>query len=370
MKIASTEEGANLIGREDEAVPRDVAAPSTPDAALSIGRENKLVPREVLKAIAGSLKSANRIVLLPHQNVDGDALGAALALGLGLEACGKQVDILLEEAVPKMLDFLPGMHLIKKAPAKQYDVAMNIDNGDLARLGVRLPVFQYAAVRLSIDHHSTNHVEADYSFVDTAAAATGEIVGDLLKLLEIPYTGDIAICLYTAILTDTGGFRFTNTTSETHRFASELMSYGIDCGYIAKRVFDTVSLAKLQLIKLVMNRLQFYEDGQLAISWLKPDEIMVAGGTSDDFEGMVNIGRNVEGVEVSLFIREEEDKQLKGSLRSNECVDVAKVAEAYGGGGHKRAAGFSLKADLDGTMDKLKKDIIEAIRDCQSKSGF
>ena len=322
-----------------------------------------------LAEVAEQIATAHAIAILPHQNADGDALGAALALGLGLVSRGMSVDVLLEEPVPKMLSFLPGLWLVKDAPADTYDVALNIDNGDLNRLGVRQPVYWGAACRLSIDHHATNQVKADVSHVDTTAAATGEIVRDLLTLLNISLTRDIATCLYTAILTDTGGFRFTNTTPRTHQIAAELMAFGVDCGDVAKRVFDTVSMAKLQLMKQAMNHLQLYEDGLLAISFLRPEDIRAVGGTQDDFEGMVNIGRNVEGVEVSLFVREETPGFLKGSLRSNERVDVAEIAQTVGGGGHKRASGFALQGDLNEVIGMLRDSVVEALRASMLKGG-
>lgn len=322
-----------------------------------------------LDAVAQQIAAASTVAILPHQNADGDALGAAVALGLGLTSKGMSVDILLEEPIPKMLSFLPGLWLVKDSPAASYDVALNIDNGDLNRLGVRQPIYWGAACRLSIDHHATNSVQADVSHVDTTAAATGEIVRDLLSLLDIPLTRDIATCLYTAILTDTGGFRFTNTTPRTHQIAAELMAFGVDCGDVAKRVFDTVSMAKLKLMKQAMNHMALYENGQLAVSFLRPEDIRDAGGTQDDFEGMVNIGRNLEGVEVSLFIREETPGFLKGSLRSNECVDVSQIAQTVGGGGHMRASGFATEGTLEEVIKTLSERIIEVLRTCERKGG-
>jgi bifunctional oligoribonuclease and PAP phosphatase NrnA len=325
---------------------------------------------EGLVQIAERLKTADRIAILPHSGVDGDALGASLALAIGLTSIGKSVDVLLEEQVPRSLDFLPGCGLIRSAAAPSYDVALNVDNGDLTRLGAREPVYRQAASRLSIDHHATNRVVADISHVDTGASATGEIVFDLLAIMEIPLDPDIALCLYTAILTDTGGFRFTNTTPRTHQIAAVLMAFGIDCNNAAKRVFDTIPMSKMLLMKQVMNHMQVCEDGLLAISFLRLEDILEAGGESDDFEGMVNIGRNLEGVEVSFFIREDQPGKLKGSLRSNACVDVAEIAETIGGGGHVRAAGFSTEGSLDEVIGLMRERILSAIRNCRTKGGL
>lgn len=309
--------------------------------------------------VAECLKTASDIVILPHINADGDALGAALALGLALTSLGKSVDVLVEEDVPSTLDFLPGLNLIKNHPDKRYNVALNIDNGDIARLGQREPYFHDAKIKLSIDHHATNRVEADYSYVDIKSAATGEIVYDLiLNHLNVSLNKDIALCLYTAIITDTGGFRYTNTTPRTLEISAELLRQGIDFPYVIKKVFDMVSHTKLYLMKQTMNSLRLLEDGKLAVSYLTYKDIQKYPAKSDDFEGLVNIGRNLEGVEVSVFLREDNEGHFKGSIRSNNYVDVAAVSEKFGGGGHKRAAGFN----INGPLEEVIISVVAAIK--------
>lgn len=314
---------------------------------------------ELLGRIAGQLKASGTIAILPHLNADGDALGAALALALALTSAGKTVDVMLEEPVPPTLDFMPGQSLLADAPRAGYDLAVNIDNGDVTRLGERADTFRHAPVRLSIDHHATNKVEADLSYIDTSAAATGEIVFDLIALLGVPLDRDMAICLYTAILTDTGGFRFTNTTPRTHEITSHLMTFGIDHGFIAKKVFDTISHTKMQLMRLSLDNMRFHENGKVAVTHIRHDDLNGLQVRSDDFEGLVNLGRNLVGVEVSLFLREERPDVWKGSLRSNGCVDVAIVSETVAGGGHKRASGFN----VTGTMEEIESGLLAAIRE-------
>jgi len=318
---------------------------------------------ETLQKIAENLIDSEDVVLLPHINADGDALGAALALGLALIEMGKKVDILLEEEVPSNLDFLPGQELIKKTPEKSYTVAVNIDNGDIARLGKREPLFHSARIRLSIDHHTTNRVEAHYSYVNTKAAATGEIVYDLIiNYFKRNLNKDIALCLYTAIVTDTGGFRYTNTTPETLMICADLMRQGIDFPYVIKKVFDMVSYTKLYLMKKTMNSLILLENGKLAISYLTYEDIKNYDFKNDDYEGLVNIGRNLEGVEVSVFLREDAEGNFRGNLRSNNYVDVSEIAECFNGGGHKRAAGFNSSGPREKIIEKLIDIIVPKIR--------
>jgi len=313
-----------------------------------------------LEAIAKVLSKAGSVAILPHLNVDGDALGASLALALALSSNHCQAHVLIEEDVPATLDFLPGLELIKRSPEGRYQVALNMDNGDINRLGERQAVYQDAEMRLSVDHHATNKVEADISYVDTGAAATVEIIYRLLtEYMGIPVTKDIALCLYTAIITDTGGFRFSNTTPETMVIAGELMKTGIDFTNANKKVFDRISYAKLFLMKQTMNSLKLLLDGKLAVSYLRWDDLSSFNAKLEDSEGLVNIGRNLEGVEVSLFLREEKPGNFKGSLRSNEYVDVSKIAEKFGGGGHKRAAGFS----AEGELEDIVKSLADAIKD-------
>ena len=314
----------------------------------------------ILESIAKTLGGARSVAIMPHLNVDGDALGASLALALALNGDNCQADVLLEEPVPAMLDFLPGQEHIKKTPGDHYDVAVNIDNGDTARLGARLKVYQNAGARLSLDHHSTNKVEADISYVDTRAAATGEIVYKLLtRHMGIKLTQDMALCLYTAIITDTGGFRFSNTTPETMEIAGELMKTGIDFTNANKKVFDRISYAKLFLMKQTMNSLKLLFDGKMAVSYLRWSDLASFNAKLEDTEGLVNIGRNLEGVEVSLFLKEEKPGTFKGSLRSNEYVDVARIAEKCGGGGHMRAAGFTMEGDLE----DIVRSLADAVKD-------
>lgn len=316
-----------------------------------------------LSKVAEKLKEARDIVILPHINADGDALGAALGLALALKSMGKDVDVLVEEEVPSNLDFLPGQELIKTNPQKRYHVALNIDNGDITRLGLREPYFHKSDIKLSIDHHATNKVEADYSYIDIKASATGEIVYDLiLTYLKGSLSKDIALCLYTAIVTDTGGFRYTNTTPRTLEIGAELLKYDIDFPYVIKKVFDMVSHTKLFLMKQTMNSLRLLEDGKLAISYITYDDIKDVSAQNDDFEGLVNIGRNIMGVEVSLFLRENPEGQFRGNLRSNTYVDVSKVAEKFGGGGHKRAAGFNITGPLEEVIALLTDAILPEIR--------
>lgn len=310
-----------------------------------------------MKEIVKLIDEAASIAILTHTSADGDALGSSFGLALALELAGKKVSVFLEEPVPKMLDFLPGQHLVSEHSKQAFDLAVCLDTSDMGRLGKRAFIYSGAEKKITIDHHTTNNMEADGLWIDQKASATGEMIYHLVQALNIPVNRDIAICLYTAIVTDTGGFRYSNTNPESHKIAAVLLEKDIPFADIAKKVFDIVSHSKMSLMKKTLGNLTLYFDGKVAVSWLMNGDIMNVNAQTDDFEGLVNVGRNLEGVEVSLFLREEKPGHFKGSLRANEYVDVAHIASLFSGGGHKRAAGFS----IDGTLDECIKKVLAEI---------
>lgn len=310
-----------------------------------------------MKKLVKLIDEAGSIAILTHTSADGDALGSSFGLGLALELAGKKVSVFLEEPVPKMLDFLPGQQLVSEYSKQAFDLAVCLDTSDMARLGKRSGIYSGAMKKITIDHHTTNNMEADGLWIDQKASATGEIIYHLIRELNIPVNRDIAICLYTAVITDTGGFRYSNTNPESHKIAAALLDLDIPFADIAKKVFDVVSYSKMSLMKTTLHNLTLYFDGRVAVSWLLNGDIIDVNAQTDDFEGLVNVGRNLEGVEVSLFLREEKPGHFKGSLRANEYVDVAHIASLFSGGGHKRAAGFS----IDGFLDESIKRVLDEI---------
>ncbi len=314
-----------------------------------------------MEQLLNLIRQAESIAVITHTSADGDALGSSFAMALALKYMGKKVEVFLEEDVPKMLQFLPGQQLIGKPSEQSYDLVICLDTSDLARLGKRVWIYTHATRKITIDHHTTNNMEADGLWIDIKAAAVGEMVYLLIKALEVPISRDMAICLYTAIITDTGGFRYSNTRPESHLITAELLKMDIPFADIAKKVFEFVSHSKMVLMKKTLQNLTLYHGGKTAFSWIEHDDIHPVNAQNDDFEGLVNVGRNLEGVEVSLFLREESPGHYKGSLRANEYVDVAKIASLFSGGGHKRAAGFSMDGKLEEIRDRVLAEIEKVI---------
>lgn len=310
-----------------------------------------------MKDLVSIIQNSDTIAIVTHTSADGDALGSSFGLALALEHLGKKVSVFLEEPVPKMLNFLPGQHLVSEYKGEVFDLCICVDTSDMKRLGDRVEIYSKAVKKITIDHHTTNNMQADGLWIDESASATGEMIYKLIKTMNVDISRDIADNLYTAIVTDTGGFRYSNTTPESHIIAADLLSRGVPFTDIIKKVFDTISYSKMLLMKKALQNLTLYFNGKVAVSYLLYDDIKSADAQTDDFEGLVNVGRNLEGVEVSLFLREEKSGVFKGSLRANDYVDVSRIASVFSGGGHKRAAGFTVEGGLEESIGRVLAEV-------------
>ncbi|HHW48607.1 MAG TPA: bifunctional oligoribonuclease/PAP phosphatase NrnA [Clostridiaceae bacterium] len=319
----------------------------------------------VLNEIISLLKGKEKILILPHVSADGDAIGSSIALGLALEKMGKQVRIYFEEEIPDKYNFLPGQHLIEiyDEEKKEFEaeVAVAIDTGDENRLGKRRDVFNEAGVTVNIDHHNTNSMYADFNFVQPHCSAVGEIVYRIIKMMDLVIDYDISICLYVAISTDTGGFRYSNTTPETHRIISELIDIDIDVSEISRRIFETNSYKKIKLMGAAIDTLELLENGRIALHTITNEVMKAIGAKEEECDGLVNIGRSIEGVEVAILLRELENGEIRVNLRSNTYVDVSEIAGFFSGGGHIRAAGCTMEGDIESAKQKLIDKIVQKL---------
>lgn len=314
----------------------------------------------ILDNIISILKSADRIAILPHLSVDGDGLGSSLALGLILGKLGKKTAVFLEENIPSVYDFLPGLELVAADPPAgcTFDVAVALDTGDPGRLGRRADIFNAAGITVNIDHHTTNSQFAFYNYVDIKASSVGEIVYQLIKMMGQDMDADIATCLYVALATDTGGFKYSNTSALTHQVAADLINSGVNVADVSQRVFDATSLEKTRLVGLAINSLELLEHGKVAFVTLTDKMVKETGAGEEDFDGIVNIGRNINGVEVAAMFREKDCCEVRVNLRSNVFVDVSAIARTFSGGGHKKASGCTVQ----GSLEEVKSKLLEAIR--------
>ncbi len=317
----------------------------------------------MLKKIAEAINKAGTIAILPHIAADGDAVGSSLALAIALSRCGKNASVLLEEKIPQLYDFLPGIELSLPYTGEEgvYELAIALDCGDIYRLGSRRGVFEKAQVTVNIDHHPTNTGFAVYDYVDTKAAATGEILYRLMEHMGIRPDMDVSSCLYTAIVTDTGGFRYSNTTPETFSICSKLLEAGVDLSAISHRVFEVTSLSKVRLTGEAISTLEVHENGKVAVMMLTAEAMKRSGASDEDSDGIINIARNINGVEAAAILKELDNGDIKVSLRSNDYLDVSQIARKHSGGGHVKAAGFTVK---DGSgMKKAATELLHEIKE-------
>ena len=318
-----------------------------------------MIEKEIIKAIEG----AERIAILPHVFADGDALGSSIALALALRKMEKQVKVYIEEEIPRTFDFLPGKEFIEvfKGQIEDFDLILILDTGDLARLGKRVDIFNNKGYTINIDHHTTNTEFAAINHVDTNAAAVGEIIYQLIKSLGISIDQNIATCLYVAIATDTGGFRYSNTTALTHQITADLINNGVDVSKISQIVFETLPYKKVKLMGLAIDTIEISENGKLAFITVTDEMLKKTNASDEDCDGLVNIARNIEGVEVAVLVRQRSKDEFKVNFRSQNYVDVSAIARKYSGGGHMKAAGCTINGNMEEIKQMLKKDIKEVL---------
>lgn len=304
--------------------------------------------------IKEEINKANSIIILTHEMPDGDAIGSSLAMYAGLKQLGKNVDVVMENN-SAVFDFLPGADEIKKqGKSENYDLAIALDCGDIKRLNGFSEYFENANTTIEIDHHGINTMFAEYNFVNPMAPACAQILITVLEDLGIEITKEIGTCLLTGIITDTGGFKYQGVSAETFEFAAELLNKGVNVSNIYKKVLQTISRSKFELRKIAMERLEFLEDGKIAFTYINNEDAEKVNAETGAHEGIVEMGRDVEGVEVSIFLREnKENDGYKISLRSNDYVNVADICLMFNGGGHIRAAGGNIKLPLKEAKERI-----------------
>jgi phosphoesterase RecJ-like protein len=310
--------------------------------------------------IVDLLLQSEKVLLTTHIFPDGDALGSQLGLGHALEAMGKEVYLYCEEPASYLLDFLPGCDkLIPFFPDDHdFDCAVSLDCGDMRRLGNQAYGLLEQAPFIVIDHHAGHQDFGDLRWVDAKRSSTGEMVYDLIRLLGGRITKDCAYCLYTAILTDTGSFRYDSTSPHTMRVAADLMEYGISVPEICAHIYDSYTKNRLQLLQKVLSTLELYEDDKIAVIRVTQELFEETETTGADTELFINFPRSLHSVKVAVFLKETADNLIGVSMRAKGDVDVSRVARSLGGGGHRNAAGFKLP---DVSLDDLQQRLLAAL---------
>src|SRR5919198_1027546 len=307
-----------------------------------------------LAAVAATIRSHDRFLIVTHENPDGDALGSLLALKLALDSLGKDSEMYLygNAPLPREYAFMPLDGLRREPPGDAAErVLIALDCANEQRLGPDETVLERAPLTIDVDHHHDNSRFGDVNLIVADASSTGEILRDLFRELGVELTPDIAEALYIAVVTDTGRFQYTNTTPKALRLAAELVEAGADVHRVFQGVYESVAFAKLKLIARALDHARVYEGGRVIVSHLERDDFDAAGAEEPYSEGIIDYLRAVEGAEIAALIREPPTRNgptRRVSLRTTaEGVDVSVIARKSGGGGHRQAAGFSSEAPLD-----------------------
>ena len=313
----------------------------------------------MIKEIIEMIMKSNKIGITFHESPDGDSLGSSLSLLNALRSINKCVYIICKEKIPETFSFLPLSEEIDGSSSKLLegtDCLITLDCGSIERLNCNVNFEDRKFNLINMDHHISNDKFGDINFVDPGAAAVGEIIYKLISKMKIPITTEIAICIYTSILTDTGSFRHSNTTATTHDIVSDLMKKTeFDFSSIHRKIFDNKKLPIIKLQGLVINNLYLANDGKLCVMKLTQKMLREVGLQQCDSAEFMSLGLKISSVEAAVLIKEK-DKGIKASLRSKEYVDVRKIAENYGGGGHVRAAGLSMDVSVNEAEKLLIRD--------------
>jgi bifunctional oligoribonuclease and PAP phosphatase NrnA len=310
--------------------------------------------------IINVINNSSKIAVTSHVQPDGDNIGSSLALCLALQKLGKKAIYVLDDNIPELYRFLKGAREVEKPSfftELDFDLVIALDCGDLERLGkVAQQIGETKLV--NIDHHVSNTRFAEINLVEENASATAEIVYKLIKSMGIFIDKDIADCIYTGIVTDTGMFQYSNTSEETHSIAAELIIAGVNPSYMFNKIYQNSPKEKVLLLGEALKSLEFFNHDMVSCISITKAQVDSIAEEDIDTEGIVNLGRDIVGVEVAIFLKQKDPNLFKVSLRSKSYIDVSIIAKDFGGGGHIRAAGCT----ITGSLESAKQQILLAIQ--------
>ncbi len=314
----------------------------------------------MLSQVVEMIESKRRFAITSHIRPDGDSLGSSLGLFWLLRALDKEVEVIMRDPVPLAYSRLPGAEQVRVTPAvdRAYDAVFVIECSDVSRPGL-LDLEKQLVV--NIDHHATTSHFGQVNWIDATASAVGEMIYNLMKAIGVRPTREIAECVYTALLTDTGSFHYSNTSERTFKIASELVRAGVKPAKISQAVFNNHPWSKIELGARVMATARRDPSGRVA--WMRQTLAMLdeTGAGEEDGDGFVNYPMSCGEVEAVAFLKETAPGVYRTSLRSKGEVNVARIAEQHGGGGHRNAAGCTLTGDWDGAERMIVRELLDAV---------
>jgi bifunctional oligoribonuclease and PAP phosphatase NrnA len=312
------------------------------------------------KSVLNTIRRHRKFLVTTHQNPDADAVSSALAMAMFLKSLGKKVQVLNEDACPQWLKFLPGTSMFKKASdikKVDYEVAIALDCGDLNRVGGVRKFIEVGKPLINIDHHVTNDSFGSVNVVWSKASSTCEMIFDLLKVAKYPLNKNSALLLYAGIMTDTGSFRYENTSAHCHAIAGKLMAFNFSAAHLYDRLYAGIPVADMKMFTDVIHRAQLL-DGNRVYCVSLPKGVMGRFSKSFDLkEKLFTFLRMIEGIEVVVILTELNTKEVRVNLRSQNNFDVASLSQQFDGGGHKKAAGCR----IFGSLSQAQKIICSAI---------
>ncbi len=316
----------------------------------------------MIEKIASILKTEDNFVVVTHVNPDGDALGSLLGMHLALAEMGKQSHPLSADKFPAIYDFLPGHEQIISevmgiADHPKFIIA--VDAAEEKRISGDISGLRSRTRLINIDHHTTNPEFGDFNFVQTDATSTAELVHQVLKVAGYNLSSDVGKCLYTGLVTDTGGFRFAGVNSRTLAIGAEMLSAGFASYDVTRPLFEEYPIRRIYLERIVLERIEILLDGKLVLSTLYSEDFKKFGAEMSETENLVNRLRENKGVLAGILFTTMPDNVVRVSFRSKDSLDVSAIAKSLGGGGHSHAAG--LKSTLP--LQELKEKIILAVAD-------
>ncbi len=304
--------------------------------------------------LAQTIKSMNKIYIITHMFPDGDALGSAFSLCRMLQKIGKQATVLLGNEIPKKFEFMKE-YIEPQIFKEEYIISVDLASNSLLEPSLE----KYASkIDLCIDHHISNRKFAALNYIDPTAAANSEIIYDLIELLNVPIDKYIAEGLYIGISSDTGCFRYSNTTYKSHEIAAKLMKQGVAVSRINEKLFTLKSKKILEIEKLLNQNIKYFADGQLAITFITLKDLQKYNIKDNECDGIASIPIRIEGVNVGITLREKSPDNYKVSVRTSEEVNANNVASMFEGGGHFRAAGFSIQGKINEIINEIANAVL------------
>jgi bifunctional oligoribonuclease and PAP phosphatase NrnA len=312
--------------------------------------------------IGDVLQSARTFAVLTHVRPDGDAIGSQLAMVLALQKLGKTVVAWNEDGLPESFSFLTGSEVITKPPDQpmEFDVVLALDTAAKNRLGTGIDAVRAYKTLVNIDHHASNPGYGDLNYIDTQAPATGQIIYELIQNQKLPFFPEIADALFVAISTDTGSFRYQNTTAQTFEIAGKLVEAGVDLATVSQRVYENYPKRRILLLGELLHDATFHANDRIATFSLTEATKERLAIDPADIDGLVDVIRSVDTVVVAIFFEEVADQRVRISVRSKDPkIDANKICSTWGGGGHQLAAG----ARIRGTLEEVRAKVISYVSD-------